>query len=98
MSSAKKIAAPTGETFAAKAADFSSKFCVVHVVPSAKSYSSAVHKDNWKRFVNFTSKWLTFDCKEREIVVETATKVGLNFRNVESYITAQPTCANISYH
>ena len=96
MSSLKKMAAPTGETFEAKAANFSSNFCVVHVVSSAKSYFSAVHKDNWKRFVNFTSKWLMFDCKEREIVAETATKLGLNFRDVESYITAQPTCANLA--
>ena len=53
-------------------------------------------QDNWKRFVNFTSKWLMFDCKEREIVAETAMKLGLNFRDVESYITAQPTCANLA--
>ena len=29
-----------------------------------------------------TSKWLTFDGKEREIVAETVTKLGLNFRDV----------------
>ena len=87
-----------GVTFTAKAADFSTKFCVMHVVPSAKSNFIVFHKDNWKRFVDFALMWLKFDCKEREIVTETATKLGLNFRDVESYITAQPTCANISYH
>ena len=78
VSSQNKMAAPVGVTFTAKAADFSTKFCVMHVVPSAKSNFIVFHKDNWRRFVDFASMWLKFDCKEREIVTETATKLGVS--------------------
>ena len=98
MSSQNKMAAPVGDTSTAKAAEFSSEFCVMHVVPSAKSSFIAFHKDNWRRFVDFASMWLKLDGKEKEIVTETATKLGVDFRDVESCLAAQPTCDNIGYH
>ena len=74
-------------------------FCDMHVDSTTKSNFIVFNNESWKRFVDFASKWVNYDCKESDIVTEIATKLGIDFHDTATCIAAQPSpSSNIGYH
>lgn len=77
------MAAPMFVNTPGKPPNFKSMFCVMHVVSSTKSNFITFNTQSWKRFTYFANEWKKNICKEREVTLETESKLGLTLEQIK---------------
>ena len=79
-----------------KPPNLQSMFCAMHVVSSTKSNFITFNTKSWERFIHFANEWKRYSCKEREVTLETESKLGLTLNR--GLAIQYPNDACLGYH
>ncbi|XP_076050899.1 uncharacterized protein LOC143031215 [Oratosquilla oratoria] len=78
--------------------DFSSEYCVMHVVPFTESRFVPFKRTSWRKYVNCAAEWRKYDCREGDAVSQAEIRLCLDLVNLDSCIDNVPSNTNVGYH